>query len=110
MPETKYFHKGLTLSSRSEPAGQEFPAKLAYWTFGSPSNPAVLMPTCFGGDLKGTLSFLYSSEGGNSDPPFPPEKYFVIIVGLMGGGESSSPSKQAPPFDGKHVWKLLYSK
>ncbi|KAK8088089.1 homoserine acetyltransferase [Apiospora hydei] len=108
MPETKYFHKGLTLSARSEPAGKEFPAKLAYWTFGSPSNPAVLMPTCFGGDLEGTMPFLYSNEDGNSDPPFPPEKFFVIVVGLMGGGESSSPSNQPPPFDGTRFPKLSY--
>lgn len=107
MPETKYFHKGLTLSAKSEPAGQEFPAKLAYWTFGSPSNPAVLMPTCFGGDLEGTLSFLYSNKNGNADPPFPPEKYFVIVVGLMGGGESSSPSNQPAPFDGKCLLVLI---
>lgn len=51
MPETQYFEHKLKLSSRSEPAGIDFPAKLAYWSLGDKSKPAVLMPTCFGGTL-----------------------------------------------------------
>lgn len=58
MPETQYFSHTLTLSRHSEPAGLEFPAKLAYWTFGDPKNPAVLFPTCFDGKLETTLPFL----------------------------------------------------
>jgi len=51
MPEIQYFEHTLKLSARSEPAGIDFPAKLAYWSLGDKSKPAVLMPTCFGGTL-----------------------------------------------------------
>jgi len=51
MPEIQYFEHTLKLSPRSEPAGIDFPAKLAYWSLGDKSKPAVLMPTCFGGTL-----------------------------------------------------------
>lgn len=108
MPETKYFNREITLSSRSKPPGVKFPAKLAYWTFGSRSNPAVLLPTCYSGHLANTLPFLYSSKDGNANPPFPPEKYFIIVVGLMGGGESSSPSNQPAPYDGPRFPNLMY--
>lgn len=108
MPETKYFNREIELSSHSDPPGLKFPAKLAYWTFGSPSNPAVLVPSCYSGLLANTMPFLYSSKDGNDDPPFLPEKYFVIVVGLMGGGESSSPSNQPAPYDGPRFPKLSY--
>ena len=91
MPETKYFEQETSLSSHSEPAGGQFHAKLAYWTFGSSSNPAVLLPTCYGGVLASTTPFLYSSSA-YPNPIFPPEKYFVIVTAMLGGGESSSPS------------------
>ena len=91
MPETKYLEQEITLSAHSEPASANFSAKLAYWTFGTPSNPAVLLPTCYGGVLESTLPFLYSTDH-NADPILPPSKYFVIVTALLGGGESSSPS------------------
>ncbi|KAL3956890.1 hypothetical protein ACCO45_009736 [Purpureocillium lilacinum] len=56
---------------------------LAYKTFGSPSNPAVFIPTCFSGRVDFTLNFLY--EG--SDAPL--ANYFVIVCGLLGGSDSS---------------------
>lgn len=108
MPETKYFEHTLTLSPRSEPAGQKFPAKLAYWAIGDSSKPAVLMPTCFGGTLANTLPFLYADQEDGSEAPIPKSKYFIIITGLFGGSESSSPSNQAAPFDGPNFPHCTY--
>lgn len=99
MPVTQYFEHQLTLSPQSEPAGVKFNAKLAYWAVGDPSNPAVLLPTCYGGVLESTSPFLYSSQHV-SDPILPPSKYFIIVTAMLGGGESSSPSNngQGPDF------------
>ncbi|GAB7349603.1 hypothetical protein MBLNU459_g0290t2 [Dothideomycetes sp. NU459] len=108
MPETQYFEHSLTLSPRSEPAGEKFPAKLAYWAIGDPSNPAVLMPTCFGGTLENTLPFLYNDREDGSEAPIPKSKYFIIVTGLFGGSESSSPSNQPAPFDGPNFPHCTY--
>jgi len=96
--EIQYFEYNLKLSPLSQPAGASFPARLAYCTYGDSSNPAVLMPTCYGGKLATTSPFLYnkkSCQHPDSVPPFPHDKYFIIITGLLGGAESSSPS--VPP-------------
>ena len=91
MPETKYFEQALKLSAQSEPAGETLDAKLAYWTIGDLSNPAVLLPTCYGGTLESTSTFLYDDKVVK-DPILSPSKYFIIVTALLGGGESSSPS------------------
>jgi hypothetical protein len=102
MPEMKFFEETITLSPHSSPAGLQFSAKLAYWTFGSSSNPAILLPTCFGGLLSDTLPFLYSP----SHAILSPSKYFIIITGLLGGGESSSPSNTPEPYQGPNFPKI----
>lgn len=107
MPETQFFEKEITLSPQSEPAGSSFPAKLAYWTFGDVSKPAVLLPTCYGGTLATTTPFLYSSES-HTDPILPPANFFIIVTGLLGGGESSSPSNTPPPHHGPNFPKTTY--
>ncbi|KAK5108260.1 hypothetical protein LTR62_008644 [Meristemomyces frigidus] len=107
MPETQYFSHELTLSAQSEPPGIKFPAKLAYWTFGDVSNPAVLLPSCYGGTLASTLPFLYD-EKAHANPILPPTKYFIIITGLLSGGESSSPSNQAEPYHGPKFPHVTY--
>ena len=107
MPETKYFEQDITLSPKSEPAGGTLKAKLAYWTFGNVFNPAVLLPTCYGGLLSTTTPFLYSTEH-RKDPILSPKKYFVIVTGLLGGGESSSPSNTPPPHNGPNFPKTTY--
>jgi homoserine O-acetyltransferase len=105
MAETNYFRKEITLSLSKTP----FPATLAYRTYGSPSSPAILLPTCFGGDLDDTLPFLYLPTHTNDNvPPLPPSKYFIVVVGLLGGGESSSPSNTAPPFSGPDFPAVTY--
>jgi homoserine acetyltransferase len=100
MPPTQYFEHTLQLASLSEP----FSAKVAYCTYGDSQNPAILLPTCYGGKLATTLTFLYTPGEGGSDaePIISPAKYFVIVAGLMGGGESSSPSNTPSPFNAKN--------
>lgn len=107
MAETKFFQQVITLSPRSEPAGLNIPAKLAFWTFGDSSNPAVLLPTCYGGTLEDTLPFVYSTEH-TPDPVLPSSKYFIMIVGLLGGGESSSPSNTPEPHHGPNFPRTTY--
>jgi homoserine O-acetyltransferase len=107
MPETKFFERTITLSPHSEPAGLNFPAKLAYRTFGDASNPAILLPTCFGGLLEDTLPFLYSTEHA-PNPILPPSKYFIIVTGILGGGESSSPSNAPEPYNGPNFPSTTY--
>ncbi|KAF2094032.1 alpha/beta-hydrolase, partial [Rhizodiscina lignyota] len=86
-------------------------AKAAYRTFGSPSNPAILLPSCYGGKLESTLPFLYRSDAPNvasNSVVLPPERYFIIVVGLLGGSESSSPSNTAAPFNGPNFPHTTY--
>lgn len=106
----KYFEHTLTLSPDSVPANKPFSARLAYQTHGSPSNPAILMPTCYGGKIADTSPFLYAPQPNSPiPPPLPVEKYFIIVVGLLGGGESSSPSTQPPPWNGPAFPKTTYT-
>lgn len=107
MPETRYLEKEITLSPQSEPPGTKFPARLAYWTFGDPSSPAVLLPTCYGGSLETTTPFLYS-DAQAPNPILPTTKFFVIVTGLLGGGESSSPSNTPEPWNGPNFPRTTY--
>jgi homoserine acetyltransferase len=106
-PPPKYFEHELTLSPQSSHPGLKFPAKLAYWTFGEPSNPAVLLPSCYGGVLADTSPYLYSSDH-YPVPILPPSKFFIIVTGLLCGGESSSPSNQPAPYNGVKFPKVRY--
>jgi homoserine acetyltransferase len=108
MAETRFFVKDTTLSPQSEPAGAKITLKLAYWTIGSPANPAVLLATCYGGTLASTSTFLYSTQDGNEDPPLPPDKFFIIVVAMLGGGESSSPSNTPAPWNGPNFPRVTY--
>jgi len=102
----------LYLESATHPPSTTFPATLAYTTHGSPSNPAILLPSCFGGKLASTTPFLYNAsacQNPSSTPPIPSSKYFIIITALLGNGESSSPSN--PPSDeyaGPNFPKVTY--
>ncbi|KAJ9144083.1 Alpha/beta hydrolase fold-1 [Pleurostoma richardsiae] len=78
---------------------------LAYRTYGSPDRPAVLIPSCYGGKLDTTLTFLYKSEEGT--PPVLLD-YYVAVCGLLGGSESSSPSTAHPAHRGKNFLKASY--
>ncbi|KAH7303677.1 Alpha/Beta hydrolase protein, partial [Stachybotrys elegans] len=81
---------------------------LAYWTFGSPSNPAVLIPSSFRSVLATTTPFLYSSAGGGAAPPFPPDKFFIVVTSLLGAGESSSPSNTPAPWSGPNFPRVTF--
>lgn len=109
--ETRYFDYTLTLSPLSHPANTSFPARLAYTTYGIPSHPAVMMPSCYGGKLASTTPFLYnrsSCQNPTSEPPVPSTKYYIIVVALLGGGESSSPSNAPEPWFGADFPKVTY--
>ncbi|KAJ6442444.1 Alpha/beta hydrolase fold-1 [Purpureocillium lavendulum] len=75
---------------------------LAYKTFGSPNGPAILIPTCFSGQIRSTLNFLYEGPGA------PLKDYFVIVCGLLGGGDSSSPSNAPSHMRGSKFPKVTY--
>jgi homoserine acetyltransferase len=113
MPETQYFTKEITLSTHSEPSRSKFLAKLAYWIIGSSTNPAILLPSCYGGTLASTSPWLYSLDSGGigtetDDAPISSSKFFIIVTSLLGGGESSSPSNTAAPYDGPRFPRLTY--
>jgi homoserine acetyltransferase len=61
-------------------------AHIAYKTFGSPSNPAVLYPSWYSGAIADNEWLI------NKDYTLNPEKYFIIITALFGNGQSTSPS------------------
>jgi homoserine O-acetyltransferase len=110
-PATRFFEHPIQLPSISSP--ETVSAKLAYRTYGNPNNPAILLPTCFGGRLDDNLPFLYVPGEDGSEPAIPSEKYFIIVAGLLGGSESSSPSntpvRVSAPFSGrKHFPSVSY--
>lgn len=82
-PEVKTYSLGdLTLVS-----GVVLPkAFIAYKTFGSPSNPAIIYPTWFSGLIADNEWLIGQDKALN------PDKYFIIIPALLGNGQSSSPS------------------
>ncbi|KAI9719497.1 MAG: hypothetical protein M1828_006204 [Chrysothrix sp. TS-e1954] len=108
--ETKQFTHNLTLSPLSTPPSTSVSLSLAYRTYGDPSSPAVLLPTCYGGKLDTTLPFLFGPASENDhNPPFDPRTHFVIVLGLLGGSESSSPSNTKEPYDGARFPKVTYA-
>ncbi|KAK6435400.1 hypothetical protein LTR95_008415 [Oleoguttula sp. CCFEE 5521] len=63
-------------------------ASIAYKTFGSSSNPAIIYPTWYSGTIA-TNEWLIGK-----DKTLNPDKYYIVIVALFGNGESSSPSNR----------------
>jgi homoserine acetyltransferase len=61
-------------------------AFLAYKTFGSPSNPAVIYPTWYSGTIAKNEWLIGDTMA------LSPQKYFIIVPALFGNGQSSSPS------------------
>ncbi|KAI0150148.1 homoserine acetyltransferase family protein [Xylariaceae sp. FL1272] len=61
-------------------------AYIAYKTFGSPENPAIVYPTWYSGLIAQNEWLI----GG--DMALSPKKYFIIIPALFGNGQSKSPS------------------
>lgn len=64
-------------------------AHIAYKTLGNSSNPAIIYPTWYSGQIADNLWLT-----GN-DKTLNPEKYYIIIPALFGNGQSTSPSNWA---------------
>ncbi|KAI1608516.1 homoserine O-acetyltransferase [Exophiala viscosa] len=64
-------------------------AWIAYKTFGSSSNPAILYPTWYSGLISDNEWLIGEDKALN------PSKYFIIITALFGNGESISPSNSS---------------
>jgi homoserine O-acetyltransferase len=98
----KYFTAASATGIDSKRPSENSALTLAYQIFGSPDNPAVLLPSCFSGRVQSTLSFLYS--GSNAVL----KDYFVIVCGLLGGSDSSSPSNAPAATHGLNFPKISY--
>lgn len=61
-------------------------AFIAYKTFGSPSNPAIIYPTWYSGLISDNEWLI------GRDRTLSPDRYFIIIPALLGNGQSSSPT------------------
>ncbi|CEJ87513.1 hypothetical protein VHEMI04438 [[Torrubiella] hemipterigena] len=81
------------------------PLTISYKTVGNPSSPAILIPTCFGGKIEESLTFLWRQTG--TEPPVL-SNYYVVICGLLGGSESSSPSNAEQSIRGSKFPKVTY--
>ncbi|KAF9241617.1 Alpha/Beta hydrolase protein [Melanogaster broomeanus] len=99
----KYFHHG-----RFKVAGGVLPdAVTAYETFGDPSNPCIVYPTCYGAKL----SLGAQDELVGEDKVLDPRKYYVVTFSLFCNGEclkSSSPSNTPPPYNGPYFPEISY--
>lgn len=103
---TKYFTAEPKANINAASPSETTSLTLAYRTYGSPDQPAVMMPTCYNGTLDGTLTFLWSSDEDGKPPVL--ASYFVIICGLLGGSESSSPSNAHSSMKGPAFPKTTY--
>ncbi|KAF2221560.1 Alpha/Beta hydrolase protein [Elsinoe ampelina] len=83
-PDIKYFTAEPEANVNAAAPSENKGYTLAYTTYGSNSNPAVLLPTCYSGRIQDTLNFLYTSSEGKKAVL---EDYFVIVVGLLGGSQ-----------------------
>ncbi len=61
-------------------------ASIAYKTFGSASNPAIIYPTWYSGTIADNEWLIGSGMA------LDPERYFIIVPAIFGNGQSSSPS------------------
>ncbi|PPQ97864.1 hypothetical protein CVT26_013033 [Gymnopilus dilepis] len=97
-PPTQYHHHG-----RFHVAGGSLPdAVTAYRTYGDPTKPCIIFPTCYGGKLDSQLYMV--GEGKVMDPT----KYFVVTFALFSNGESSSPSNTPAPYNGPYFPAVSY--
>lgn len=86
-PLIKHFQLGTFVTQ----AGEEIPeAYIAYKTFGSPENPAIVYPTWYSGAIADNEWLISAKHQGLN-----PEKYFIIIPALFGNSQSSSPSNSS---------------
>ncbi|GAM87476.1 hypothetical protein ANO11243_055010 [Dothideomycetidae sp. 11243] len=80
-------HDTYSLGDFSLQNGGTIPsAYLAYKTFGSASQPAIIYPTWYSGALEDNYWLI------GPEHTLDPERYYIIVVALFGNGQSSSPS------------------
>lgn len=103
---TKYFAVEPEVNLNAASPSQTTKLTIAYRTYGSPDQPAVMMPTCYNGTLDDTLTFMWTP--GADGKPSVLATYFVIICGLLGGSESSSPSNAHPSISGAAFPETTY--
>ncbi|KAH8114500.1 homoserine acetyltransferase [Phellopilus nigrolimitatus] len=95
-PVQKYHH------GRFRVAGGVLPdAVTAYQTFGDPSKPCIVFPTCFTARLDGS-SMLGQTYMIGEDKALQPSKYFIVTFATFSNGESSSPSNTPAPYNGPY--------
>ncbi|KAJ3557864.1 hypothetical protein NM688_g1241 [Phlebia brevispora] len=88
--ETQYYHHG-----RFAMEGGTLPdAVTAYRTYGDPSKPCIVYPTCFGRQLPGQEYMI------GPDKALDPSEYFIVSFASFSNGESSSPSNTPVPYNG----------
>ncbi|KAF7351101.1 AB hydrolase-1 domain-containing protein [Mycena sanguinolenta] len=104
--KTKYFTNDIHPNTDASDPSRNSSLTLAYRTFGNPENPAVFIPSCYGGKLDNTLTFLYIPSGDSSQPVLC--QHFVIVCGLLGGSESSSPSNAPAALHGPDFPEVTY--
>ncbi|TFY77054.1 hypothetical protein EWM64_g6960 [Hericium alpestre] len=98
-PQTQYYHHG-----RFAVAGGVLPdAITAYRTYGDPSNPCIVFPTCYGAKLD-SLSYMIGT-----DKTLDSTKYFIVTFALFSNGESSSPSNTKIPYNGPYFPEVSYA-
>ncbi|KAI0718978.1 homoserine O-acetyltransferase [Cerioporus squamosus] len=79
-------------------------AVTAYQTYGDPSKPCIVFPTCYGAKLGlGSQSYLVGENTA-----LDPTKYFVVTFALFCNGESSSPSNTPVPYNGPYFPAISY--
>ncbi|KAJ7647687.1 Alpha/Beta hydrolase protein [Roridomyces roridus] len=103
---TKYFTNEVHPNINASKPSDNSCLTLAYRTFGDPQNPAVFIPSCYGGKLETTLTFLYTPS--KDGPPRVLHDYFVVVCGLLGGSESSSPSNAVEAQHGPRFHPTTY--
>ncbi|KAH7914145.1 alpha beta hydrolase fold protein [Hygrophoropsis aurantiaca] len=96
--ENQYYHHG-----RFRVTGGILPdAITAYRTYGDPSKPCIVFPTCYGAKLDSQTYLV------GEDKVLDPRKYFVVTFALFSNGESSSPSNTPVPYNGPYFPEVSY--
>jgi len=98
--DIQFYHHG-----RFKVSGGVLPdAVTAYQTYGDPSNPCIVFPTCYGAQLRlDSQSYLIGE-----DKALDPKKYFIVTFALFCNGESSSPSNTPTPYNGPYFPSISY--
>jgi homoserine acetyltransferase len=82
--------KSYSLGDFALQSGGKIPdAQLAYKTSGDSSNPAIIYPTWYSGQIADNEWLI------GDDMAVSPRDYFIVVPALFGGGQSTSPSNRS---------------